>query len=103
VFATIPTVTSRDEFWEAKKNPVKKPITYEDIWLPKSSGAGFIIGMFALAFGIAVVWHIWWLLIIGFIGAVVALIIRLTNDETEYYIPATEVAEHELKLTKDAL
>jgi len=96
-FAVIPTVTTQDAFWESKKNK-DEPVTpiYKDIWLPKRSGAGIIIGGFALAFGIAVIWHIWWLLIVGLIGVVVTLIIRLTNDETEEVLTAAEIAKHEL-------
>lgn len=98
-FATIPVVTQRDEFWEQKKkkhSALLKPI-YQDIWLPKNSGLGPIIGAFALMFGIAVIWHMWWLLIIGLVGVVVTLIIRLTSDDTEEKLSAAEVAKHELK------
>ncbi|MBC7564906.1 cbb3-type cytochrome c oxidase subunit I [Candidatus Saccharibacteria bacterium] len=98
-FAVIPTVTSRDEFWESKKKKytsVFKP-AYEDIWLPKNTGLGFIIGMFALAFGFAIVWHMWWLVIIGLVGTIITLIIRLTSDETEVKLTAADVAKHELK------
>lgn len=99
VFATIPTVTARDQFWEDKKKKhgeLFKP-KYEDIWLPKNSGAGPIIGAFALAFGVGIIWHMWWLMIVGLIGVVVTMIIRLTNDETEEKLTAAQVAKHELK------
>jgi cytochrome o ubiquinol oxidase subunit 1 len=98
-FAVIPTVTSRDEFWEQKKkkhSTVFKPI-YEDILLPKNSGLGFIIGLFALAFGFAVIWHMWWLMVVSLIAVVITLIIRLTDDDTEYILTAAQVARHELK------
>ena len=98
-FAVIPTVTERDAFWEQKQKKhqeVFKP-AYEDIWLPKNTGLGFIISMFALAFGVAVVWYMWWLMIVGLIGVVVTLIVRLLSDETEYKLTAAEVAKHELK------
>ncbi len=95
-FATIPTVTSRDEFWEMKKTPPQNNIHgYKDIWLPKNSGAGVIIGFFALVFGGAIVWHMWWLVIIGTIGVIVTLIIKLTNDEPDYKLPASAVYQHE--------
>jgi cytochrome o ubiquinol oxidase subunit 1 len=98
VFATIPNVTSRDAFWEMKKkgHHEEAPV-YKDIWLPKNSGAGVIVGGFALAFGIAVIWHIWWLLIVGLVGVIITLIIRLTNDETEEKITAAQLARHELE------
>jgi len=99
VFATIPEVTSRDQFWEDKKkkhSAVFKP-KYEDIWLPKNSGAGPMIGVFALAFGVGIIWYMWWLVIIGLIGVILTIIIRLTSDETEEKLTAAQVAKHELK------
>jgi len=99
VYAVIPTVTERDAFWESKKDKHHKVVApvYEDIWLPKNSGAGAIIGLLAMVFGAAIIWHMFWLVIISFIGIVVTLIIRLTNDDIEVKLPAAEVAAHELK------
>lgn len=98
-FAVIPTVTSRDQFWEDKKKEhtsVFKPI-YEDILIPKNTGLGFIIGLFALTFGFAIIWHMWWLVIVGLLGVIITLIIRLTSDDTDYVMTAAAVAKHELK------
>ena len=99
VFPTIPEVTFRDQFWEDKKKKhttVFKP-KYEDIWLPKNSGAGPIIGALSLAFGIGIIWHMWWLVIVGLIGVVITLIICLTSDDNEEKLTAAKVAQHELK------
>lgn len=96
VFAKIPTVTTRDAFWEAKQHPKPEP-EYEDIWLPKNSPVGMFIGMLALALGIGVVWHMWWLFFGALFLIVVILIIRLMNDNTEFKLSAAEVKEHELK------
>jgi cytochrome o ubiquinol oxidase subunit 1 len=98
VFATIPTVTTRDAFWEMKQTGAhKKPKTYTDIWVPKNSGAGFIVGMFSLLFGIAVIWHMWWLLVVALVGVIITLIIYLTGDDHEVKISAEEIRETELK------
>ena len=70
-------------------------VQYEDIWVPKNSGLGVIIGGFAMAFGFAVVWHIGWLMIVGLVGVIIALIIRLTSDDTEQKITARQLAHHE--------
>jgi len=97
-FAVIPTVTTRDAFWEMKQSK-KKPTEpeYEDIWLPKNSGAGAIIGLLAMTFGAAVVWHMWWLAVVAFVGIVITIIIKLSDDEPEYKLSAAKVAKHELK------
>lgn len=94
-FAAIPTVTSRDALWEAKKHKTQPKPAYTDIWLPKNSGVGVVIGGLALGFGIAAVWHVWWLLVVTLIATIIVLIIRLTSDDTEYKISAKEVAETE--------
>ena len=99
VFATIPTVTTRDAFWQMKKDHKTndRPEHYEDIWLPKNRSEGFIVGMAALVFGAAVVWHIWWLLIVSLLIVIVVLVVALTRDDTEKRIPAEEIAREELR------
>ena len=93
-FATIPTVTTRDAFWEMKKNKAdKQKPKYEDIWVPKNTGMGVVVGFLALAFGIAAVWHVWWLLVFSLFATIVVLIIKFTGDDTERKIPAKEVEE----------
>ena len=96
-FAVIPTVTSRDAFWEMKKTPsllLETPV-YEAIAVPKNRGVGVLIAICALGFGLAAVWHIWWVLILSLVAAIVVLIIALTNDDTERIIPADEVAKED--------
>lgn len=99
VFATIPKVTTRDAFWQMKKEHQQQgqPVQYEDIWLPKNRWEGFVIGMAALAFGAAVVWHIWWLMIVMLVVIIVVLIIALTKDDVEKCISADEIAREELR------
>ena len=101
-FAIIPTVTERDPFWATKEAATTVKPVYQDITMPKNTGAGIIIAGFALAFGFGMVWHIWWLVIIGFIGAIATIIIRASNYETEYVIPAAEVARLD-KLSRQRL
>lgn len=97
VFSVVPEITSRDAFWEMKKaKKVKKP-EYEDVWLPKNSAAGAIIGFFSLVFGVAIIWHIWWLVVVSLIGVVVTMIIKLTDDNPDHRISARTIAKHEMK------
>jgi len=96
-FAVIPTVTTRDAFWEMKKAKHHEVAPeYTDIWVPKNSGAGAIIGLLSLIFGLAIIWHIIWLVIVSFIAIVVAIIMRVTSDDTEEKISAAAVAKREM-------
>ena len=94
-FATIPVVSTRDAFWEMKKRiSIAKP-TYTSISVPKNSGLGVIIGLFALFAGFGLVWHIVWLALVGLGGVITVLIIRLTSDDNERVVSAREVEKLE--------
>ncbi|MBS0653035.1 MAG: cbb3-type cytochrome c oxidase subunit I [Verrucomicrobia bacterium] len=90
-FAVIPTVTSRDEFWNMKKDDHKLQKRYEDIELPKNTGMGIYISGFAFILGFALVWHILWLAALSLIGVITCVIIRSFDDNTEYVLSAAEV------------
>ena len=94
-FAVIPTVTTRDQWWEdkqaVKRGHMPKAPHYEAIELPKNTGMGLLIAGAAFMVGFGLVWHIWWLAIVGFVTAATLLIVRLTNDDTEYTVTAKEL------------
>ena len=98
-FAVIPEVISRDAFWEMKKKGLnlKKP-KYEDIHIPKNTSTGMFTALFCLVIGFAMVWHIWWMALVGLIGAVIVIIIRSLDENTEYVLKATEVEKIEKSL-----
>jgi len=101
-FATIPTVSTRDAYWDMKKHKTIPKEEYETIWLPKNTGAGVIVGALALVFGLAVVWHMWWLVALSFVATIVTLIIKLTNDEPDRKLTAAQVAAMAGKVAKEA-
>jgi len=95
-FAIIPDASHRDAWWWTKQHPelVKKPV-YQDIELPRNTGAGIVIAGFTGLVGFALIWHIWWLAAIAAVGAIITIIVRTTNDDVEYTITAAEVAKIE--------
>lgn len=96
-FAVIPTVTSRDQWWEDKRalklGHMPKAPVYEDIELPKNTGMGLLIAGAAFMVGFGLIWHIWWLAIIGFVSVIILLVVRLTRDNTEYVVSAAELQQ----------
>ncbi|MEC9483625.1 MAG: cytochrome o ubiquinol oxidase subunit I [Halomonas sp.] len=92
-FAHLPDVKAIDAFWEMKQAgefETSKP-PYKDIHMPKYTAAGPIISLFATVLGFALVWHIWWLAIVGALGVFVSFLARIFNDDVDYYVPAAEV------------
>lgn len=101
-FAIVPVVTTRDAFWEMKKeiaSSIKSPrndgLQYEDIHMPKNTAMGMYLSGFVFIIGFAMVWRIYWLAILGLIGAIVCVVIRTFDEDTEYVLSAEEVAKME--------
>ena len=96
-FAIVPNVQERDAFWEQKERgeAYKKPVSYEEIHMPKNTGAGVIISAFSLVFGFAMIWHIWWMAIAGFVGMIVTWIVHSFNRDVDYYVPVKQIEEIE--------
>ena len=94
-FSVTPVVHSRDQFWEEKQalhrhERIEKP-AYQDIYLPKNSSLGLVIAMFAFLIGFGLIWHMWWLAGIGLAGVIICIIVRTSNDDTEYLVTAREL------------
>lgn len=103
-FAVIPHVHARDDYWETKEqikkgNVPAKPV-YKDIHMPKNTGAGFFIGAFNFVFGFAMIWHIHWLAVLGFIGIIASVVARTFNTDIDYYVKAEEVERTETELLR---
>ena len=71
------------------------PERFEAIAVPKGSMAGVVIGVAGAIASFGLVWHMWWLAIVGSLAVVVALILRSFVRGAEREIPAREVARTE--------
>ncbi|MVW72855.1 cytochrome o ubiquinol oxidase subunit I [Bordetella sp. 15P40C-2] len=92
-FAHLPKVDHLDQWWEDKETgkAYQRPTHYEDIHMPRNTGAGVFIGFFGLVMSFGLVWHIWWLAIVGFVGMIGSFIARAYDRDVDYYVPAKEV------------
>ncbi|HKR45477.1 MAG TPA: cbb3-type cytochrome c oxidase subunit I, partial [Paraburkholderia sp.] len=92
-FAVLPEITSMEQHWDNKEagRAYVQPAKYEDIHMPRNTGAGFIIAAFSLLFGFAIVWHMWPFVAVGLIGMIVTFIVRTYNQDVDYWVPAAEV------------
>jgi cytochrome o ubiquinol oxidase subunit 1 len=75
----------------AKAAPVDEP-EYEAIEMPRNSPTGVVCAFFATVVGFALIWHIWWLAILGLVGAYATFVVFAWRDITETEIPAEAVA-----------
>jgi cytochrome o ubiquinol oxidase subunit 1 len=96
-FAILPDVQGEDAFWEQKSRDGQPGLEkhephYQDVEIPRNSPTGFVCAFFATVMGFALIWHIWWMVAAGFIGAVATFVVFAWRDHDEYVIPAAEVA-----------
>ncbi len=91
-FAVLPHIHSLDHFHHAKEEAKDAtPPHYTDIHMPRNTSAGFLIAAFAGVVGFAAIWHIWWLMIVCFVAMVITAIVRCSDNDIDFYIPASEV------------
>lgn len=92
-FAIDPVVTEQDDWWYEKQRGLKRPAyeEYKPIMLPKNTSFGLIIGVAGGLFGFAMIWHIWWFGILMFAVAIITILVRTLNDNSEYEVPADEL------------
>lgn len=98
-FAQMNEVQERDEWWrikhESKSSEVQK-VQYEPITLPKNTPFPMYISLAALLVGFGLIWHIWWLAALSLMAIVTLIIIRTSDEETEYTLSAAQVEKMEL-------
>jgi cytochrome o ubiquinol oxidase subunit I len=96
-FAIMPDVRGEDAYWAIKSHAKQQELDekeprYHDIEMPRNSPTGFVCAFFATVMGFALIWHIWWMVAAGFVGAVATFVVFAWRDHDEYVIPAAEVA-----------
>jgi cytochrome o ubiquinol oxidase subunit I len=96
-FAVLPDVRGEDAYWTMKAHARqaaadKSETEYQPIEMPRNSPTGFVCAFFATVMGFALIWHIWWMVIAGFIGAFATFVVFAWRDHDEYQIPAEVVA-----------
>lgn len=82
-FAVEPLVTERDAFWPQKSLATQPVREFESFHLPKNTPLGLLIALAGFMMCFAIIWHIWWLLAVGFIGLIVLFLVRISDEKTE--------------------
>ncbi|WP_152044628.1 cytochrome o ubiquinol oxidase subunit I [Aureimonas psammosilenae] len=109
-FATLPNVKGEEVYWGMKQAAITQAQLsqmpkYEHIEMPKNSPTGFVSAVFSTMVGFAMIWHIWWMAVLGLVGAFGLFVVFAWRDHDEYEIPVEEVerADAERRRQKAAL
>ncbi|MDB5360412.1 MAG: cyoB [Rhodospirillales bacterium] len=96
-FALMPQVEGEDAYWYMKRRAREEPAgpgrtpDYEPIEMPLNSSTGFVTAFFAVVTGFALIWHIWWMVGLGLVGAFVTMLVFAWRDHDEMEIPVEEI------------
>ena len=100
-FAFTPVVHDLDAWYDMKARGAERPTEgFRAIHMPRYTGAGVILAGLATVFGLAMIWYIWWLAALSFVGLLAVAIGHTFNYDRDYYIPVEEVIETENARTK---
>ncbi|MBY6265023.1 cytochrome o ubiquinol oxidase subunit I [Azospirillum sp. 412522] len=100
-FAFTPVIHDNDAWWDMKKRGYARPLEgFRPIHMPSNTGAGIILAGISTALGFAMIWHIWWLAAVSFIGLLVVAIGHTFNYNRDFHIPVDEVVRTENERTR---
>jgi cytochrome o ubiquinol oxidase subunit 1 len=96
-FAVPPRVDGVDAFWRSKQHERQNgklgvEPRYQDVEMPRNSPTGFACAFFATFMGFALIWHIWWMVVLAALGAYATFVVFAWRDRHEDIIPAQAVA-----------
>ncbi|MGI4731340.1 MAG: cbb3-type cytochrome c oxidase subunit I [Janthinobacterium lividum] len=96
-FAVYPDVHGEEAYWSVKQSAIEaqslpQEPEYKAIEMPLNSPTGVITAFFSSFTGFALIWHIWWMVIVSLIGAYATFVWFAWRDEHEHEIPVEEVA-----------
>ncbi|MDF7674496.1 cytochrome o ubiquinol oxidase subunit I [Acetobacteraceae bacterium ESL0709] len=95
-FARLPVVRGLDTFHIEKKLGRPAPVApLEPIHMPKYTGVGAVMGLFTVLMGFALVWHIWWLAGLTFLGLILSVVYRSDDLDVDFYVPVSEIQANE--------
>ncbi|WP_432617769.1 cytochrome o ubiquinol oxidase subunit I [Albidovulum sp.] len=95
-FAVTPIVYDLDAWQDMKEHDYQRPTSgFAPIHMPRNTGAGIILAAFATVLGFALVWHIWWLVVVSFAGLIAAAIWHTFDYDRDFDILAATVTRTE--------
>ncbi|WP_375270810.1 cytochrome o ubiquinol oxidase subunit I [Sphingomonas sp.] len=100
-FAFTPVIHDLDAYYDMKTRNAERPVTgFLDIHMPKNTGTGVILGGLSVAFGLSMIWYMWWLSALSFVAILAVSIFHTFNYDRDFHIHADEVQRTEDERTR---
>ncbi|UAJ11272.1 cytochrome o ubiquinol oxidase subunit I [Glacieibacterium megasporae] len=95
-FAVLPEVSGEDAYWAMKQHAREDtPPVLAAFVMPRNTATGIVCAFFATVMGFALIWHIWWMVILGGLGAFATFVVFAWRDQTEEEISVAELKQRE--------
>ncbi|WP_439617440.1 cytochrome o ubiquinol oxidase subunit I [Shinella sp.] len=95
-FAFTPVVHDHDSWYDMKSRGYERPLEgFKPIHMPKNTGTGVILAGISVVLAFAMIWYMWWLVALSFIGIIAVSIAHTFNYNRDFFIPAETVAATE--------
>ena len=95
-FAFTPVVHDHDGWYDMKNRGYERPVEgFRRIHMPKNTGTGVILAGLSTALAFGLIWYMWWLAIVSFVGIIAVAVGHTFNYKRDFYIPVETVTATE--------
>ncbi len=100
-FAFTPVVHDNDAWWDMKNRGYERPLGgFKPILMPRNTGAGIMLAGLSIALAFGLIWYIWWLAAVSFVGLLAVAIGHTFNYARDFRIPAETILATETTRTR---
>jgi len=95
-FAFTPVIHDLDAWWDMKTRGYRRPLEgFRAIHMPSNTGAGAILAGLSVVLAFALIWQIWWLVVLGAAALLATAIGHTFNYKRDFHIAVNDVARTE--------
>ena len=99
-FAFTPVIHDLDAWYDMKSRGYVRPTEgFRAILMPKNTPTGMYLAALSAACAVGLIWYVWWLAAVSFVGIIAVAIHHTFNYNREFHIPVEEVIETEAQRT----
>ncbi len=95
-FAFTPVIHDLDAWYDMKSRGHKRPEQgFRAILMPRNTPTGLYLAVLSAVCGVAMIWYVWWLAVVGLIGIVAVAIHHSFNYDREFHISQDDIVRAE--------